>query len=53
MKVYIAMEIEDSYADPAHEMGVTNEGYEAIVDALLGIGDDIDVRRDADMLDRR
>lgn len=34
-KVRIEIEVDDEYADPAHEMGVTNEGYERIVDALM------------------
>jgi hypothetical protein len=46
MKIYIIMDVEAEYADPDHPMGVTNEGYEAIVDALISIGGDIDVRRD-------
>lgn len=47
MKIYITMEVDDEYADPTHEMGVTEAGYEAIVHALMGIGDDIDVHRGA------
>jgi hypothetical protein len=47
-KVIIEMDIEDEYADPGHEMGVTSEGYEAIIEALIGIGDDIQVRRSYD-----
>jgi hypothetical protein len=47
VKIYIIMDVEDEYADPSHEMGVTEEGYEAILSALIGIGDDIDVFRSA------
>ena len=46
-KIYIVMEVDDEYADPTHEMGVTEAGYEAIVHALMGIGDDIDIKRTA------
>jgi len=47
MKIYIAMEVDDEIADPTHEMGVTSEGYEAIVHALMGLGDDIDITKEA------
>jgi hypothetical protein len=45
MKVQITLEIEDELADPDHPMGVTDEGYQQIVHALMGIGDDVDVER--------
>ena len=46
MKIYITMEIDNVYADPGHEMGVTDDGYMRIVNALMGLGDDIDVHRE-------
>ena len=46
MKIYITMDVDEEFADPSHEMGVTEEGYTAIVNALMGIGDDVDVHRD-------
>lgn len=44
-KVIITMEVDDDYADPDHEMGVTNEGYELLLRKLGSLGDDIEVRR--------
>lgn len=45
MKIIITMDVDDSYADPAHPMGVTEEGYDKINDALADLGTDIDVAR--------
>lgn len=45
-KVIITMEIDDEYADPDHEMGVTNEGYELLVSRLGALGTDVEVERD-------
>jgi hypothetical protein len=45
MKIRITMDVADEYADPGHEMGVTTEGYEEIIDALAAYGDDIDIRK--------
>lgn len=45
MKITITGDVDDDYADPDHEMGVTNEGYEAILGGLSGILDDIDIKR--------
>jgi hypothetical protein len=42
-KIAITMIIDPEYADPGHPMGVTRAGYEAICEALGGLGDDIDV----------
>jgi len=46
MKIRITMEIADEYADPDHDMGVSEEGYNAICEALGDLGSDVDVRRD-------
>lgn len=45
MKIQITFELDedDEYADPGHEMGVTEAGYEYIVDRLFG--DDFHVVR--------
>lgn len=44
-KIIITMDIPSEYADPDHKMGVTEEGYNAIADALIEVGGtDIDVR---------
>jgi len=43
MKIMITMEIDPEYADSRHAMGVTEEGYEAIYEALCYLGTDIDV----------
>jgi hypothetical protein len=39
------MDVDDEYADPDHDMGITEQGYEQIMDALSGVGEDIDIRR--------
>lgn len=43
VKVRITLDVADEYADPDHEMGVTREAYERIIDMLRWLGDDIDV----------
>lgn len=48
MKIIITADLDpgDEHADPGHEMGVTAEGFTALVDALAGLGfDNIDVRQ--------
>jgi hypothetical protein len=45
VKITITMDVDDEYADPGHEMGVTEEGYVLIVNRLSSVGDDIDVKR--------
>jgi hypothetical protein len=45
VKITITMEIDPEYADPGHDMGVTEAGYNAICDALGGLGTNIDVMR--------
>lgn len=45
MKIQITMNLDDVYADPGHEMGITEEGYDAINEALGELGTDIDVRK--------
>lgn len=42
-KITITMDLDDEYADPDHKMGVTEEGYEGISEALSGFGTNIDV----------
>lgn len=47
MKIRITCDIDDEYSDPMHDMGVTNEGYEAIMRALTSVGaDDIDIQQE-------
>jgi hypothetical protein len=46
MKISITMDIDPAYADSGHEMGVTEEGYDAICEALSSLGDDISVTAD-------
>ena len=45
MKIEVTFNIteDDEYADPDHEMGVNNEGYEYLMDVIPG--DDIKIRR--------
>lgn len=45
-RITITMTIPDEIADPFHEMGVTEEGHLEIIEALMGIGDDIDIKRE-------
>lgn len=44
-RIVITMNLDPEFADEGHEMGVTEAGYEQIVDMLGCIGDDIDVRQ--------
>jgi hypothetical protein len=46
MKIRITMEVGPEIADPGHAMGVTEEGYNAICDALAALGHDIDVTQE-------
>ena len=43
MKIMITMNVDPEYADPDHDMGVTEEGYNQINDRLADLGDDINV----------
>jgi hypothetical protein len=45
MKIRITMEVADEYSDPDHDMGVTEAAYEEIVDALMGYGDDVEIKK--------
>jgi hypothetical protein len=47
MKIRIVMDIDDSYADPGHDMGVTEEGYLGITDALADYGDNVEIGRES------
>ena len=48
MKVIIEMDVvDDDYIDEDHEMGVTEEGFEYILNALSGVGDNIQIRKEA------
>lgn len=42
-KVRITLDVDDEYADPDHEMGITNEAYEELLRKLSWLGDDIEV----------
>lgn len=46
MRICITMDIDPEYADAGHEMGVTEEGYDAICDRLGYLGSDISVTAD-------
>lgn len=43
--IQITMDVDDEYADDSHEMGITEEAYERLIHALVGFGDDIDVKK--------
>lgn len=45
MKIVITMDLEEEHADPGHPMGVREESYLAISDALMEFGSDVDIRR--------
>lgn len=44
-KVRITMEVDDEYADPDHEMGLTEEAYLQLSSVLGEFGEDIDIKR--------
>ena len=41
MKVRIILDVPDEYADPDHQMGITEDGFLLLHDALSGFGFDI------------
>ena len=43
MKIRITMNVDPGYADAGHPMGVTEDGYNAICDALAYLGENIEV----------
>jgi hypothetical protein len=43
MKIRITMTVDPDYADADHEMGVTEDGFDAICDRLGDLGSDITV----------
>jgi hypothetical protein len=45
MKILITMEVDDEYVDPDHAMGVTEEAYLGISEALGNYGQDIDIQK--------
>lgn len=44
-RITVTIEVEDEYFDSEHETGLTNEGYEALVDAVGSVGSVQDVQR--------
>lgn len=45
MKITITLDLDPVYADPDHPMGVTEEGYNQLSDALSAFGTDIEVQQ--------
>ena len=45
-KIIVVLEVDDELADPRHETGLTNEGYELLMSRVTSVGDVVDVRRD-------
>ena len=45
MKVTITIDVDDESADENDDTGVTNEAFEHIMDAFMGIGENIDIRK--------
>jgi hypothetical protein len=46
VKIVITMDVDPQYADAAHAMGVTEEGYDLLCGALAELGSDIGVTKD-------
>lgn len=44
-KIQITMDPHDEYADPNHEMGITEEAYIELATLLAGYGDDVEIER--------
>lgn len=42
-RIRITMVVDDDFADPGNAAGVTEEGYDRIIDALNSFGEDIDI----------
>ena len=36
--IQIEIEVDDEFDDPTHEMGITDEGFEALTDAVNAVG---------------
>lgn len=45
MKLVIEMDVYEDYADPLHEVGLTEYGFERMFEALLPFGEDITFSR--------
>lgn len=45
MKITITLDLDPAYADPGHPMGITEEGYDQLNDALSALGTDIEVQQ--------
>lgn len=46
MKIIIEMNLDDEYSDPNHSTGLTENGYDMLVDMLSRMGENIDVKKD-------
>lgn len=46
MRILINMELDSIYADPDHQMGITESGYEMLCDLLGNMGTNIEVNKD-------
>lgn len=44
-KISITMDVYDEIADPDHETGLTEEGYDILMEKLTPYGDDVDIQR--------
>lgn len=45
MKIQITIDLDDDYADPDHESGVTAEADEELMEALMAFGTDIQITK--------
>lgn len=48
MKVQITITPSPEYEDPDNFTGLTSEGFDVVMDALMGIAEDIDIRKEDD-----
>jgi hypothetical protein len=46
VKIRITMQVDDEYADPEHDMGVTEDAYLGISDVLAPFGDNVEIGRE-------
>lgn len=45
MKIKITLELDEDHADPQDSTGLSEQSYEALVDALNSFGEDIEITK--------
>jgi hypothetical protein len=48
MKLTITMDVYEDYADPTHEIGLSEYGFQRMFEALIPFGDDVQFSRSWD-----